>query len=95
LFRRFVPSFAEIVRPLQNMIKKDVVFKWNKDERESFKAIKEAIVQSPALSSPNFNKDFILYTFASDLSCVVVLTQKNDQDIEIPIYFMSTGFQGA
>jgi hypothetical protein len=26
--RRFIPSFSEIVRPLQNLIKKDVVFKW-------------------------------------------------------------------
>jgi hypothetical protein len=71
-----VPSFAETVRPLQNMIKKDVVFKWNNNERESFKAIKEAIVQSPSLSSPNFSKDFTLYTFASDFSCVFILTQK-------------------
>jgi hypothetical protein len=26
--RRFVLSFSEVVRPLQNMIKKDIVFKW-------------------------------------------------------------------
>ena len=94
-FSQFVPSFIKIVRPLQNMIKKDVVFKWNKNERESFKAIKQAIIQSPALSSPDFNNDFTLYTFASYFSCDVVLTQKNDQDIEIPIYFTSIGFQGA
>jgi hypothetical protein len=26
--RRFVPSFSEMVRPLQNLIKKDVQYHW-------------------------------------------------------------------
>ena len=31
--RRFVPSFSEIVRPLQNMIKKDSSFSWGDREK--------------------------------------------------------------
>ena len=31
--RRFVPSFFEIVRPLQNMIKKDSSFSWGDREK--------------------------------------------------------------
>jgi hypothetical protein len=34
--RRFVPSFSEMVKPLQNMIKKDVVFKWGSQENQAF-----------------------------------------------------------
>ena len=30
--RRFVPSFSEMVRPLQNLIKKDVLYKWGSQE---------------------------------------------------------------
>ena len=35
--RRFIPSFSEIIRPLQNMIKKDANFSWGNNEKESFK----------------------------------------------------------
>ena len=45
--------------------------------------------------APNFNKDFILYTFSSDFSYAAVLTQKNHEDAEIPIYFMRSMFKGA
>jgi hypothetical protein len=74
--RHFVPSFSEMVRPLQNMIKKDVVFKWGSQENQAFHAIRQAITEAPSLMSPDFSKDFTLYTFASDRSYVAVLTQK-------------------
>jgi len=36
-----------------------------------------------------------LYTFASKTFYVVVLTQLNDQQIEAPISFLGSNFQGA
>ena len=39
--RRFISDFAEIVKPLQEMIKKDFNFKWTKEIREAFDKIKE------------------------------------------------------
>ena len=50
---------------------------------------------SPSLKSPDFDKDFILYTFTSDDSLAAVLTHKEDGGDEFPISFMSTGLQGA
>ena len=35
--RRFISDFAEIVKPLQEMIKKDSTFKWTKERKEVFK----------------------------------------------------------
>ena len=72
--RRFISDFAEIVKPLQDMIKKYSNFKWTKERREAFDKIKEAIVEAPTLRSPNFDNKFILYTFASDHSIAAVLT---------------------
>jgi hypothetical protein len=34
--RRFVPSFSEMVRPLQNLIKKDVLYRWGPQESQAF-----------------------------------------------------------
>ena len=39
--RRFLFNFAEIVKPLQDMIKKDFNFKWTKARREAFDKIKK------------------------------------------------------
>ena len=75
--RRFVPSFSEIVHPLQNMIKKDSSFSWGGREKQSPIRIRESIAEAPALVIPDFRKDFILYTFASDISYAAVRTQKN------------------
>ena len=53
------------------------------------------VSHAPSLKSLDFEKDFILYTFASDDSLAAVLTQKEDGGDEFPISFMSTGLQGA
>jgi hypothetical protein len=94
-FRRFVSSFSEMVRPLQNLIKKDVLYRWGPQEIWAFNSVRKAIIESPSLMSPNFSQDFTLYTFAYDRSYVVVLTQKNTESNEIPIGFMNSAFKGA
>ena len=77
--RRFISDFVEIVKPLQEVIKKYFNFKWKKERREAFDKIKEALVEAPTLQSPNFDNECILYTFASDHSIATVLTQKNEE----------------
>jgi hypothetical protein len=34
--RRFVPKIYEIIRPITNMLKKDVVIKWSQEEKSAF-----------------------------------------------------------
>ena len=77
------------------MIKKDIIFSWGDKEKESFIRIREAIAKAPALVSPDFRKVLILYTFASNISYAVVLTQKNQQEDEVPISFLSSHLKGA
>jgi hypothetical protein len=45
----------------------------------------EKIVEAPSLMSPDFSQDFTLYTFASDRSYVVVLTQKMLKAMKYPL----------
>ena len=74
--RIFVPNFAQIVRPIQDMIKKYGVFKWSEIQKDSFYNIKKDIMDAPALMPPDFSKDFILYTFPTDFSYVAMITRK-------------------
>ena len=93
--RRFISDFAEIIKPLQEMIKKYFNFKWKKERREAFEKIKEAIAEAPTLWSLNFDNEFILYAFASDHSIAAVLTQKNEEGEEFLLSFMRTTLQGV
>lgn len=93
--RRFISDFAKIVKPPQGMIKKDSNFKWTKERKEAFEKIKEAIAESPTLESPNFDNEFIIYTYSNVHSIVIVLTQKNEDKQEFLVSLMSTGLRGA
>jgi hypothetical protein len=44
--RKFTPDFTENIKPLQKMIRKDVEFKWDDEQKKSFSNIKIAISQS-------------------------------------------------
>lgn len=63
--RRFIPNFAEILKPISNMLKKDTYVKWNQEARNSFQHIKQALMEAPVLVSPQFDKKFLILSFAS------------------------------
>jgi hypothetical protein len=93
--RKFTPDFAETIKPLQKMVRKDADFKWDDERKKAFSNIKTAISQSLLLQSPDFGKDFFLYNFASDQLLFVVLTQKDDDKNEAPMSLMSTNLDGG
>jgi hypothetical protein len=72
--RKFTPDFAETIKPLQKMIRKDVEFKWDDERKSYFNNIKNAISQASMLRSLDFRKYFFLYTFPSDESLAAILT---------------------
>ena len=93
--QRFVPNFSQVVKPLQFLVNKGVPFKWSKEQKNAFTEIQKIIAEALALMSPDFSKDFILYMFATEFSYAAVLTQKNHEDAEILISFMSSTFKGV
>ena len=56
------------------MVKQNSQFKWTETEKNAFSKIKTAVAHAPSLKSLDFDKDFIIYTFASDDSLAAVLT---------------------
>ena len=77
------------------MFRKDSKVKWTMETKQAFEEIKQALTQTPVLTSPNFYKDFIIFSFASKDTIVALLLQKDDQGCEKPIAFFSKAFRYA
>jgi hypothetical protein len=76
-YRRLVPKFAQIAKPLTQLIRKDTQFKWEGSQQTAFKKLKE-ICSEKALAYPDFKSQFILTTDASKVAVAAVLSQVQD-----------------
>jgi hypothetical protein len=74
--RRFVSNFVELVKHITTMLRKGNEVKWTVESRESFNQIKKALTEAPVLISPDYSKDFLIFSFASFDTVAVVLLQK-------------------
>ena len=68
--------------------------KWTEEAVKSFNLVKLALSSAPLLVSPDYTQDFILFSFSSKHTMVVVLLQKRD-DHERPIAFFSRAIRDA
>ena len=64
-YRKFVPRFADISRPLTTLTKEDVKFEWTSACQKSFELLKEALCGEPVLKYADTSKPYTLYTDAS------------------------------
>ncbi|KAG6462595.1 hypothetical protein O3G_MSEX013362, partial [Manduca sexta] len=48
-FRRFIPNYAEIARPLTALLKKGSVWRWSVEEHSAFDHLKQLLVSAPIL----------------------------------------------
>jgi hypothetical protein len=71
--RRFVPNFAELVKHITVMLRKENEIKWDDDARKYFITIKSAPTEAPVLASPYFSKDFLTFSYASKDTIATVL----------------------
>ncbi|KAJ3640378.1 hypothetical protein Zmor_003680 [Zophobas morio] len=84
-YRKFVPKFSEIARPLSDLTKKGTPFEWYNNQQGAFNALKEALVNPPILKYPDFTRPFVLATDASGVAVSAILAQK--YSIEHPICY--------
>jgi hypothetical protein len=71
------------------MLKKDSRVNWTAEAKALFEHIKKVISEAPVLTSPDYLKDFLIFSFASQHTIVAVLLQKDDEGFECPIAFFS------
>jgi hypothetical protein len=88
-YRRFVPGFSRIATPLNKLLKKGVAYNWNKEQRFAFEQLKHALITSPILIFPNFEKQFVLLTDASTFGLGAILSQLDEDGNDRVIAYAS------
>ncbi|XP_066596240.1 uncharacterized protein [Prorops nasuta] len=78
-YRRFVPDFATIVAPLNQLLKKNQAWVWATPQSNAFDTLKRKLTSTPTLACPDFNRTFCLQTDASNVGLGAVLTQTHEQ----------------
>lgn len=74
-YRKFVKNFRLISKPLTNMLRKGELFIWTPTTKEAFQTLIQALISTPVLAMPDFSKQFIIETDASELGIGAVLQQ--------------------
>jgi hypothetical protein len=73
---------------MSSLLKKDIAFRWDDKALKSFEYINDAISQALVLVSPDYSRDFMIFSFTSQDTIAGVLLQKDVDDHEHPIAFM-------
>jgi hypothetical protein len=75
-YRRFIPNFSKILKPITELLKKGNKYIWSKDCNEAFLTLKKLLTISLVLAQPNISKPFDVYCDASSTGLGGVLMQE-------------------
>ena len=100
-YRKFIPRYSDVARPLTNLTRKDTPFQWTTLCQEAFEMLKCFLLKEPVLKYPNPDQPYVLYTDASKYAWAGVLTQAHthvvdevEKEIHHPVTYVSGLFRG-
>ncbi|XP_078496945.1 uncharacterized protein LOC144753011 [Lissotriton helveticus] len=90
-YRRFVKGYGTIVAPLTELTSKKQPRRvvWTEACQQAFEKLKQAMCAAPVLRAPDFSKEFIVQTDASEHGIGAVLSQLNEEGLDQPVVFLS------
>lgn len=91
-YRRFIPNFAKITQPLNELTRKNATFNWTNKCQKSFEILRNSLTNPPILVYPDFTKQFRVTVDASMTACAAYLSQDHN-GIDKPISFISRSFK--
>ena len=89
-YRNFIANFSTVSAPLSDLTKKGQPNKvrWQEAQENAFVALIQKLGRSPILCLPNFEKEFLLRTDASESGIGAVLLQEQGE-YKLPIGYAS------
>ncbi|XP_042444031.1 uncharacterized protein LOC122029149, partial [Zingiber officinale] len=89
-YRRFVKDFNTVAAPLNEIVKKNMGFRWGENQEKAFQTLKDKLTHAPILALPDFSKSFEIECDASHVGIGAVLLQDGH-----PIAYFSEKLSGA
>jgi hypothetical protein len=71
------------------LLKKDIGWHWTDRQEEAFRKLKVKMDKAPVMSTPNFEKEFLVTGDASGFCISIILWQYGEDKEKRPIYFSS------
>jgi hypothetical protein len=96
-YRRFVPNFGSIAKPLTLKTHKDLAkkkFIWTEADQKAFEDLRNRLITPPIFAYPNFDEKILLFTDACDYGIGVVFSQVQNEK-EHPIAYASRQLKDA
>ena len=101
-YRKFVPHFSDISRPLAKLMGHEVIWNWCNKCDLSFQMMKDFLISAPILKYLDTSKPYTIFTDASKYGWAGVLTQEHTSVIDgkevttnHPVSFISGMFHGS
>ena len=100
-YRKFIPRYSDVARPLTNLTRKDTPFQWTPLCQTTFEMLKGFLLKEPVLKYPKPDQPYVLYTDTSKYAWAGVLTQAYkhvmegvEKEIFHPVTYVSGLFRG-
>ncbi|GBM12256.1 Retrovirus-related Pol polyprotein from transposon 17.6 [Araneus ventricosus] len=93
----YVKNLSLIAAPLTHVLKGKVKkerVNWTQEDQE-FTELKNRSTETPVLYAPDYKREFVIQTDASDLGIGNVLSQRDDKNEEHPVLYLSKIFTDA
>ena len=91
-YRKFISKFSTLAAPLNNLLKKDIVFEWTEETQLAFEELKQQLTSAPVLMMPDQTKPFQIECDALKYASGAVLTQLDNNRDQHPIAFLLKNF---
>lgn len=88
-FRRFVPNFSRMARPLTEQLKKDAKFNWTTECTAAFEYLRDQLATAPILAIYDPKKEIELHCDASSHGFGSVLMQRQEDKKFHPVAYYS------
>jgi hypothetical protein len=75
-YRRFIPDFSRIAKPMTELLKKGVKFVWSEACERAFHTLRQHLTSAPVLVQPDNSKPFEVFCDASGTGFGCVLMQE-------------------
>jgi len=86
---KYIPNATRLLKPLHNLLCKNVDFYWSEDCKKAFTKVKKYLASTPVLAVLDRDKPIHIYTDASIEGIGAVLKQPQDDNSEKPVaYFL-------